>query len=125
PTDSQKNTVFAFAKEFGVGEIEDFGLRLARHFVSSQAAIHRARIHIEQHFWQRIELDGQPAPHSFQRAGGETRTATVTVDGDRAWVVSGLTGLVLLNSTDSEFWGFPKDAYTTLAETHDRILATE
>jgi hypothetical protein len=33
PTDSQKQTVYAYAKEKGVGEIEDFGLALARHFV--------------------------------------------------------------------------------------------
>ena len=33
PTDSQKNTCFAFAKEKGVGEIEDYALDLARHFV--------------------------------------------------------------------------------------------
>lgn len=124
PTDSQKNTVFAFAKEHGVGEIEEFGLRLARHFVGSQEPIHRARVSILQHFWDRIPVDGSPAPHSFQRSGGETRTATVTCDGERAWVVSGLTDLVVLNSTGSEFWGYPKDRYTTLPEAHDRILAT-
>ena len=28
PTDTQKNTVFAFAKEAPVGEIEEFGLRV-------------------------------------------------------------------------------------------------
>jgi urate oxidase len=27
-------------------------------------------------------------------------------------------------TTGSEFWGFPRDRYTTLAETRDRILAT-
>ena len=35
PTDSQKNTVFAFAKEHGIAAIEDFGLLLARHFTRS------------------------------------------------------------------------------------------
>jgi urate oxidase len=118
PTDSQKNTVYAFAKEFGVGEIEEFGLRLARHFVDSQPTIHFARVSIEQYGWQRL------GPHSFQRSGAETRTATVSYDGRDAWVVSGLTDLVLLNSTDSEFWGYIKDPYTTLPETKDRILAT-
>jgi len=34
PTDTQKNTVYAFAKEAPVGEIEEFALRLARHFVN-------------------------------------------------------------------------------------------
>jgi urate oxidase len=56
------------------------------------------------------------------------RTTVVTVAGSgagqQAWVVSGLRDLVLLKSTGSEFWGFLKDEYTTLAETHDRVLAT-
>ena len=38
--------------------------------------------------------------------------------------MSGLEGLVVLNSTDSEFAGFIEDRYTTLAETSDRVLAT-
>jgi urate oxidase len=118
PTDSQKNTAYAFARRYGVGEIEQFGLALARHFVDSQPTITRARVHIEEYGWQRL------GPHSFQRAGTETRTATVSYDGDAAWVVSGLTDLVLLNSTDSEFRGYVKDPYTTLPETDDRVLAT-
>jgi urate oxidase len=117
-TDSQKNTVYAFARRYGVGEIEEFGLRLARHFVDSQPTITRARVHVEEYGWQRL------GPHSFQRAGAETRTATVSYDGDAAWMVSGLTDLVLLNSTDSEFHGYVKDPYTTLPETRDRVLAT-
>lgn len=127
PTDTQKNTVFAFAKEHGVGEIEDFALRLARHFVSTQDPIHRARVSVEQYGWERIDVGDSPAPHSFQRTGREIRTAMATVDdtdGERAWVVSGLKDLVVLNTTGSEFWGYPKDRYTTLAETQDRILAT-
>jgi urate oxidase len=40
-------------------------------------------------------------------------------------VVSGVGGLTVLNTTRSEFWGFPRDEYTTLAETKDRVLATE
>ena len=118
PTDSQKNTVYAFAREYGIGQIEEFGLRLARHFVDSQPTIHRARVHIEQYGWVRL------GPHSFVRSGMETRTATVTYDGDQAWVVCGLSDLVLLNSTGSEFCGYVKDRYTTLPETKDRILAT-
>src|SRR3977135_4567752 len=39
PTDTQKNTVFAFAKEPGVGEIEDFAARLGRHFVDEFASV--------------------------------------------------------------------------------------
>jgi urate oxidase len=122
PTDSQKNAVYAFARD-GIGEIEDFGLRLARHFVDTTPTIHRARVHIEQYTWQRLTVHGGPAHHSFARAAG-TRTASVTYDGTGAWVVSGIGDLTVMNTTDSEFHGYHKDAYTTLPETSDRILAT-
>ncbi|GAB3477652.1 factor-independent urate hydroxylase [Amycolatopsis cihanbeyliensis] len=123
-TDTQKNTVYAFAKEEPVGEIEDFALRLGRHFVADFEHITGARILIEEHGWDRIEAGGSPQDHAFSRAGSERRTTAVTVrDGD-AWVVSGLTDLVVLKSTGSEFHGFPRDRYTTLAETTDRVLAT-
>src|SRR6266496_2571705 len=62
PTDSQKNAVFALARD-GIGEIEDFGLRLARWFVDSQPTIARARVRVEQYGWDRIGLPGGPAPH--------------------------------------------------------------
>jgi urate oxidase len=118
PTDTMKNTVYAFAKEHGVGEPEEFGLLLGRHFVATQPQVHRATVAVESFGWERL------GPHSFQRKGDYIRTAVITVDGDSAQVVSGLSDLVLLNSTDSEFHGYPRDRYTTLPETNDRILAT-
>ena len=117
-TDAQKNTVFALAKECGVDQIEDFALLLARHFVASQAAICFARVTVEQYQWERL------GGHSFYRSGREVRTATVSHDGQESWVVSGLHDLTVLNSAGSEFRGFARDRYTTLAETTDRILAT-
>ncbi len=124
PTDTQKNTVFAFAKEGPVGEIEDFALRLARHFVHEFESVHRARVSIEEHPWTRITVGGKPHPHSFIHGGSEKRSTVVTCMADEAWVVSGLFDLVLLKSTGSEFWGYPRDRYTTLQETHDRVLST-
>ncbi|WP_326565573.1 urate oxidase [Amycolatopsis rhabdoformis] len=122
-TDTQKNTVFAFARE-GVGEIEDYALRLARHFVTTQESIHGARVRVESYPWQRLTVGGQPAHHSFARSGGGVRTTTVHYDGEQAWVLGGVEDLTVLNTTGSEFWGFPRDGYTTLPETKDRILAT-
>ncbi|MDI1464599.1 urate oxidase [Catellatospora sp. KI3] len=115
PTDTQKNTVYALARH-GITAIEAFGLDLARHFVSGP--VEQARVTVEQHPWQRL------GDHSFARRGDETRLAVVTADARGAWVVGGLTGLVLLNTTDSEFRGFARDRYTTLPEAADRILAT-
>ena len=124
PTDTQKNTVFAFAADSPLGEIEEFGLRLARHFSGGFAAVRRARVGIEELPWARISVGGEPHPHAFVRSGTEKRLATVTCMDSRAWVVAGLTDLVVLKSTGSEFWGYPRDRYTTLPETRDRVLAT-
>ncbi|SDP21463.1 urate oxidase [Klenkia soli] len=122
-TDAQKNTVFAFARD-GISSPEAFGLRLATHFAGSYDWISGARVELESYGWDRIAVGGAPHDHAFRRAGGEVRTAVVTADGDDLHVVAGLTDLVVLKSTGSEFWGFPRDAYTTLAETRERILAT-
>lgn len=133
PTDTTKNTVYAFAKEHGIESAERFGIHLARHFVTSQEPIKRARIRIEEYTWERIEAPdaasraaGADGPrHSFVRKGQETRVTQITYDGEAWEVVSGLKDLVVMNSTNSEFWGFVKDRYTTLPEAHDRILATQ
>ncbi len=125
PTDTTKNTVFAFAKEQGIESAEQFGIALARHFVESTEPITTARIRIEEYGWERIGTASGEAPHSFVRTGQETRTAQITYDGSRFEVLTGLKGLTVLNSTDSEFWGYIKDKYTTLKEDYDRILATE
>ncbi|PZH14225.1 urate oxidase [Streptomyces sp. NTH33] len=129
PTDTTKNTVYAFAKEHGIESAEQFGIHLARHFVTSQEPIHRARIRIEEYAWERIgtsdPAEGTGTGHSFVRKGQETRLAQITYDGEEWEVVSGLKDLTVLNSTDSEFWGYIKDKYTTLPETYDRVLATD
>lgn len=126
PTDTAKNTVYALAGKHGIPSAEEFGIRLARHFVTGPPSIHRARVRVEEYAWERI---GSPDPgeprHSFVREGRETRHAQVTFDGEGCEMVSGLDGLTVLNSTDSEFRGFARDRYTTLRETGDRILATE
>jgi urate oxidase len=124
PTDTQKNTVYAFAREMPVGEVEQFALRLARHFARDFPTVHRSRVSIEEYPWARIDVEGMPHPHAFIRSGSEKRLTTVTCTRDDSWVVSGISDLLLLKSTGSEFWGYPKDRYTTLEETHDRVLAT-
>ncbi|MFF2363315.1 factor-independent urate hydroxylase [Streptomyces sp. NPDC058122] len=133
PTDTTKNTVYAFAKEHGIESAERFGIHLARHFVTGQEPIHRARVRIEEYAWERIEApDAAPRAagadeprHSFVRRNQETRVTQITYDGEIWEVVSGLKDLVVMNSTNSEFWGYVKDRYTTLPEAYDRILATQ
>lgn len=117
PTDTQKNTVYAFAKERGIGEIEDFAGRLARHFVESHGPVEHATVRIEECTWAR---HGQ---HSFT-GQDERRHTRVTYRDEATDLISGLRGLRLINTTGSEFAGFAKDRYTTLSEARDRILAT-
>jgi urate oxidase len=125
-TDTQKNTVYALARTGGISSIEEFALRMARHFVEGHEQVSGARQEIEEYSWGRIatSADG-PHDHSFVRAGTETRTAVVTRHGDTETVISGLADLTVLKSTGSEFWGFPEVEYTSLRETTDRVLATE
>jgi urate oxidase len=120
PTDTQKNTVFAYASDPGIGTPEEFGLLLARHFVDDVAPVTRAEVRIEEYPWERVA----DHDHGFRRTGPEVRTATVTVGDGAERVASGVRDLVVLKSTGSEFAGFLVDGYTTLAPTHDRVLAT-
>jgi urate oxidase len=119
PTDTQKNTVYAFAQRLGCVEPEVLALALARHFVEGRTSITRARVQVDSYGWTAI------GPHSLVRSGGEIRTVTVVHDEQSgSWVLGGLRELTLLNTTDSEFWGFARDEYTTLADTTNRMLAT-
>jgi urate oxidase len=124
PTDTQKNTAFAYAKKHGVSSPEDYAIALGRHFVDDVASVQSAQVRVEQYAWDRIPVGATGHDHAFVRRGGAVRTTVVTVSADAVHVVSGLQDLVILKSTGSEFKGYLKDEYTTLPEADDRILAT-
>ncbi|HKH08561.1 MAG TPA: urate oxidase, partial [Agromyces sp.] len=124
PTDTQKNTIFAFARD-GVGSPEAFLLRLADHFTSSFDWVTGGRWEADSFAWNRILVDGAEHDHAFVRSGQEARTAVVVADGVDRHVIAGLKKLTVLKTTQSGFAGYPKDRYTTLPETTDRILATD
>ena len=124
PTDTQKNTAFAYAKKHGVTSPEDYAAALGARLLEATPAATGARVEVEEYAWDRIRVAGAEHDHAFVRRGGEVRTAVVDVTGDGATVESGLKDLVVLKSTGSEFKGFLRDDYTTLPEADDRILAT-
>ena len=128
PTDTQKNTAFAFAKRHGVGSPEDYAISLGRRFLEAAPKADSAQIRVEQYSWDRIPVGPNGHDHAFVRRGDGTRTTVVTVgdrgDAEHVSVVSGLADVVLLKSTGSEFKGYLKDEYTTLREADDRIMAT-
>src|SRR6476659_4752317 len=124
PTDTIKNTINIFARQHLGPEIERFALMLGEHFLTRYEQLRDAEIQISERQWERLAVDGEPHPHSFQ-AGGEGRMFTrVTCDRTTKTVRSGIRDLVILKSTGSGFENYPKDEFTTLPETADRILAT-
>lgn len=125
PTDTQKNTVYALAKEHFTGTIEAFGIQLAEHFLSRNPQVSKVRIELLEHAWQRMHFDGAAHTHSFTGGSTEKRRALVTRTAQGTQVASGLLDLLLLKTTDSGFENYIKDEYTVLKETADRILATK
>ncbi|MDB5322565.1 MAG: urate oxidase [Phycisphaerales bacterium] len=129
-TDSMKNTVYVLAKTHPLDSPESFAHHLAEHFVKTYAQVKGAEVSIEQSAWRRIDVAGRPHPTAFESAGAELRT-TMAYFGQRDarpaahFIQGGLAKLLVLKTTDSAFTGFVRDAYTTLPETRDRILATE
>jgi urate oxidase len=122
-TDTMKNTVYAFARRDPIDHVESFTSGLADHF-SSKPGVSLVRIEAAEHPWVRLAAGGRLHPHAFARAGGEEWTTVVTRDAGGTSITSGLRGLVVMKTADSAFAGFPRDHYTTLPETRDRLLAT-
>ncbi len=125
PTDTQKNTVYALAKDHFKTSIEDFALYLANYFVTTQPQVEAATIEIAEQLYHRMLFDGVEHPHAYMGGGDEKRTARVVKTASTVSVQSGIADLLILKTTDSGFEKYIKDKYTTLKETGDRILATK
>jgi urate oxidase len=122
-TDTMKNTAYAFAKDHLDGAIEAYGRALATHFLEAPQ-VDAATVNVREHQWSPIDVAGTPAPDAFVRGGEGTRLATVTATRGGITVESGIEDLVVMKTTRSAFSGFPRDRYTTLPETEDRLMAT-
>lgn len=121
-TDAQKNTVFGLARETGVGEPEAFSLAVARQLLEACPSAEVARVVVEEHPWSPVGSGG----HAFSRTGSHVRTAELELTRAGAVALSGgVAELVVLKTTGSEYHGFLKERFTTLAETDDRLLATQ
>ena len=123
-TDTMRNTVYALAKDHPIDDVEAFGLHLVEHFLAAGPSVTGARVHLVEHPWARLSVDGRPHEHAFQRGMGGDRVATVTADGTGARVQAGIDDLLVLKTTGSGWEGYLHDRYTSLPETDDRIMAT-
>lgn len=126
PTDTMKNTVYALGKDHAMDSIEAFAADLGHHFVSRNHQVSSARVKVAEIVWERVAIgkNAAPHPHCFSKGSDERAVCDVTFERSGATVISGIDGLVILKSADSAFAGYPRDEYTTLPETRDRIFCT-
>ncbi|MPZ52201.1 MAG: urate oxidase [Acidimicrobiia bacterium] len=117
PTDTMKNTVYAMAQDHLTADLESFARSLVEHFLA-KSGVDEVSVELASTRWDRVGDQGFTGGH------GERRTTRVASDGNSVRVEGGISGLVVLKTGASSFSGFPKDEYTTLPETDDRILAT-
>jgi urate oxidase len=120
-TDTMKNTCYALAGEHLTGSIEAYAVVLGRHFLDAGGEVATATVSIQEHAWRPIGS----APDAFSRDASETRTTVVAVGRSATTVRTGIRDLAVMKTTRSAFSGFPRDRFTTLAETEDRIMATK
>jgi len=123
-TDTMKNTAYAFAKDHLDGSIEAYGRAFAEHFLA-EPQVDTATVNIRAHQWRAIDVAGARAPGAFVRGGEATRVATVAASRGGTAVEAGVEDLIVMKTRRSAFSGFPRDEYTTLAETDDRLMATK
>ncbi len=126
PTDTMKNTVYALGKDHAIDTIEEFARDLAEHFRIEHPPSDMIRIHIAQVPWKRVRSRAGEHPHCFVKGSEERQTCSVVVHPRMGYefVRGGLTGLVLMKTTDSAFAGYPKTRFTTLPETDERVFCT-
>ena len=123
-TDTMKNTAYAFAKRYLDTSLEAYGRALADHFLGFEQ-VERASVSIREHGWIPIPTPRGPANDAFMRAGSGTRVATIVAGLDGTTIEAGIEDLIVMKTANSAFSGFPRDEYTTLPDTEDRIMATK
>ena len=90
PTDTQKNTAFAYAKRHGVSSPEDYALALSERLLEATPAATGARVSVEEYAWDRVQVDGRatttPSCGAGRRCGSPSWTAPATACRSRpAW----------------------------------------
>jgi urate oxidase len=126
PTDTMKNTVYSLARDSAATCIEGFAKELVSHFLDNYAQSQSVAVDIQEKLWGHIDLNGSHHPTAFQQQARELQTTSVNGRRGAVQVVrSGLSGAVILKTSDSAFEGYIKDRLTTLRETSDRLFGTE
>jgi urate oxidase len=98
PGEALKNIVHRAARDYGAGEIEEFGLALTERVLSQHPAITRARVDITESPWVRLDVSGRPQGQAFVAGPPEMKTAAIMSNGRQRSVASGLAGLSMMRT---------------------------
>jgi urate oxidase len=124
-TDTIKNVVNVVARENTALSPEEFLQVLAQKYFDTYPQVSSVSIMSHETKWNRLSFGGKPHPHSFVFDGNGKPTVELTATrGGPMVLASGVDGFAFMKSTQSGWENYLKDPYTTLAETHDRICAT-
>src|SRR5579875_3458557 len=74
PTDTQKNTAFAYAKQHGVSSPEEYAIALGRRLLVATPKADEVQIEVEEYAWDRIAVGASEHDHAFVQRGGAVRT---------------------------------------------------
>jgi urate oxidase len=99
PGETLKNIVHGAARDYGAGEIEEFGLALTDRVLSKYSAITRARVDVTEASWLRLDVGGRAQAQAFMAGPQELKTAAVTSNGRQSAVVSGLADLAVMRTS--------------------------
>jgi urate oxidase len=125
PTDTMKNTIYSLARVSRATTPEEFAKELVIHFVDTQLQVDEAGASISATGWKHIDAGGKQHPTAFVHSSPSSETTCVTYSrGGTPAVASGFANMALLKTAKSAFAGYKKDRWTTLRETHDRLLGT-
>lgn len=122
-TDTIKNTIYVLAKDHPIDTIESFGLAIAKHFLDRYEHATDCIVRLTETVWDRL----LESPHGFTARDKATPWASVWMsrEEEEPMVSSGVEHLMIAKTSESGFAGFHEDEFRTLADTDDRILATE
>lgn len=123
-TDTVKNLVNIVAYENIALDTEKFCQTVAARFLKEYPQVESVSVHADETKWVRMTDAGAELPYGFIHDANGKPFADVAATRNGMTTKSGINGFTFLKTTESGWDNFYKDAYTTLAETRDRIAAT-
>lgn len=98
PGEAVKNLVHRVVRDQRCDTIEEVGLAVCDAVLSQHRTIGLARVEIAERPWGRLNVGGKPHGQAFAPSGTERRTATISSNGTRVAVSSGIEHLRLLRT---------------------------